>query len=102
MLEFHGIPVLEDEATKENIHRVAQLVDLENPLQVEDISINQRLPSREGTIPPIIVKFSRRNERQIYNATRELSTKTAQDLGFPHNNKLHTNGSLTPKLRQLL
>lgn len=39
---------------------------------------------------------------RIYNARRELSTKTAQDLGFPHNNKLYINESLTPKLRELL
>ena len=102
ILEFHGIPVSEDEATNKNVLKVAQLVDPENPLQVDYISISQWLPSREGTIPPIIIKFSQRNERQIYNARRELSTKTTQDLGYPHNNKLHINESLTPKLRQLL
>ena len=39
---------------------------------------------------------------RIYNARRELSTKTAQDLGFSHNNKLYINESFTPKLRELL
>ena len=53
----------------------------------------------EGTIPPIIVKFGRRNTTErIYNARCELSTKFAQDLGFSYNNKLYINESLTPKL----
>ena len=103
MLEFHGILVLEDEATNEIILKVAHLVDPEHLLQDDDISIRHPLPSREGAIPPIIVKFCRRNMRdRIYNARRELSTKTAQDLAFPHNNKLYINESLTPKLRELL
>lgn len=60
-------------------------------------------PSREGTIPPIIVKFCRRNTRdRICNARRELSTRNVQDLGFLHDNKLYIDESLTPKLRVLL
>lgn len=103
MLDFHGIPVLEDEATHEIVLKVPQLVNPEHPLQDDDISISHRLLSREGTIPPIIVKFCRKDMRdRLYNARRKFSTKTAKDLSFLHNNKLYINESLTPKLRELL
>ena len=64
MLDFYGIQVLEDEATNEIVLKVGHLVDPEHLLQDDDISISHRLPSREGTIPPIIVKFCRRNMRE--------------------------------------
>lgn len=54
-------------------------------------------------IPPIIVKFTRRNTRDyIFSRKRQLESKTAADLGFPNENRLFLNESLTQKSRELL
>ena len=76
MLDFHGIPVLEDEATHQIILKVPQFVNPEHPLQDDDISTSHRLLSREGTIPPIIVKFCRIDMRdRLYNASANLAPR---------------------------
>ena len=75
MVKIHGVPSSKGEITNEITMNVAQLVDSEHALQDDDISISHRLrPSREGTIPPIIVKFCRRYTRdRIWNARRSLA-----------------------------
>ncbi|XP_028403937.1 uncharacterized protein LOC114526521 [Dendronephthya gigantea] len=103
MLEIHGIPVTEGENTNDIILNIAKLADHTSALKQDDISISHRLPSRQGQIPAIIVKFVRRDTRdKVYKLRRNLFTKTSADLGFPEESRIYINESLTQKGRDLL
>ena len=100
LLEIHGVPVLEGEDTNGIVKQVTHSA---SELNESDISISHRLPVNEGSIPPIIVKFTRRDKRdRIYSLKRNLSTKSALDLGFRQESRLFINESLTQKCRELL
>jgi hypothetical protein len=75
MLEIHGVPITEGENTNLIVQKVVELADPLMTLEQGEISISHRLPSRQGQIPPIIVKFVRRDK--IYKMRRGLSPKTA-------------------------
>ena len=61
------------------------------------------MPAPEGKIPPIIVKFTRRNTRDhISSLKRQLQGKSTLDLGFPTENRIYLNESLTQRTRELL
>ena len=69
----------------------------------QKISTSHRLPAAEGYIPPIIVKFTRRDRRnRIYSQKRNLSSKKGSDLGFQQQSRIYLNESLTQKGRMLL
>ena len=103
LLEIHGVPVLEGEDTNGIVKQVTQLLNSDLELNESDISISHRLPANEGSIPSIIVKFTRRDKRdRIYSLKRNLSTKSALDLGFRQESRLFINESLTQKCRELL
>ncbi|XP_028406783.1 uncharacterized protein LOC114529226 [Dendronephthya gigantea] len=102
MLEIHGIPVTEGENTNNIILNIAKLADHTSTLK-QDISISHHLPSRQGQIPAIIVKFGQRDTRdKVYKMRRNLFTKTSADLGFPEESRIYINESLTQKGRDLL
>ena len=83
MLEIHGIPVTTGENTNNIVKKVASLIEPDFELADQEISISHRLPAAEGYIPPIIVKFTRRDTRnKIYSQKRNLSSKRASDLGY--------------------
>jgi hypothetical protein len=72
-------------------------------LNLNEISTSHRLSSRQGQIPPIIIKFVRRDMRdKVYNMMRNLSTKNTADLGFDEEYRIYMNESLTQKSRELL
>lgn len=103
MLEIHGVPVTEDENTNVIIHNVVKLVDHSMAFEQNEISISHRLPSRRGQIPPIIVKFVRREVRdKIYKSRRSLISKTSADLCYHEQSRIFINESLTYQARQLL
>ena len=103
MLEIQGIPVTEDENTNTIIHNVVKLVDNSMAFEQNEICISHRLPSRRGLIPPIIVKFVRRDVRdKIYKSRRSLISKTSADLGYHEQSRIFINESLTYQARQLL
>ena len=102
MLELHGIPVTWDENPNEIVNGV-NLLDRGYQFHDQDISISHRLPVPEGKIPPIIAKFIRRNTRDhIFNLKRQLQGKSTLDLGFPTENRIYLNESLTQRTRELL
>ena len=77
--------------------------EAEVTFEQSEISISHRLPSRQGQIPPIIVKFVRRDMRdKIYKMRRGLSSKTALHLGYHLESRLFINESLTQQSRALL
>lgn len=103
LVEIHGVPVTENEDTNSIVKQIVHLLDSTMNLEEHDISISHRLPASAGYIPPIIVKFVRRDVRnKIFNLKRNLSSKSACDLGFHQESKLYINESLTQKSRALL
>ena len=102
MLELHGIPVMQDENPNEIVKSVG-LLNRGYQVQDQDISISHRLPAPESKIPPIIVKLMRRNTRDhIFSLKRQLRGKSTLDLGFPTENRIYLNKSLTQRTRDLL
>lgn len=98
-LEFHGIPVTNEENTDEIIQRVAELLKVD--LLESDISTSHRLPTTKGQ-PIIIAKFTRRTTRDnLYSARSNLRKFSSTSLGYTHNNKLFINESLTALSKQL-
>ena len=103
MLEIHGIPVTSGENTNSLVKKVVNLIEPDLELADQDISTSHRLPAAEGYIPPIIVKFTRRDTRnRIYSQKRNLSSKKASDIGFQQQSRIYLNESLTQKGRMLL
>ena len=104
MLEIHGIPVTSGENTNSLVKKVVNLIEPDlSELADQDISTSHRLPAAEGYIPPIIVKFTRRDTRnRIYSQKRNLSSKKASDIGFQQQSIIYLNESLTQKGRMLL
>ena len=101
ILELHGIPVKRDENTNEIVESVVNLLDHGYQFHDQDISISHRLPAPECKIPPIIVKFTRRNTRDhIFSLKRQLQGKSTLDLGFP--NRIYLNESPTQGIREVL
>ena len=100
LLEIHGVPVLEGKDTNGIVKQVTQLLNSDLELNKSD---SHRLPANAGSIPPIIVKFTRRDKQdRIYSLKRNLSTKSALELGFRQESRLFINESLTQKCRELL
>ena len=103
VLELHGIPVTWDENPNEIVNGVVHLLDRGYQFHDQDISISHRLPAPEGKISPIIAKFIRRNTHDhIFNLKRQLQGKSTLDLGFPTENRIYLNESLTQRTRELL
>ena len=68
VLEIHAVPITEVENTN-------LIADPLMTFEQSEISISHRLPSRQGQIPPIIVKFVRRDMRdKIYKMRRGFKT----------------------------
>ena len=90
MLELNGILVTRDENPNEIFKSVVNLLNRGYQVQDQDISISHRFPAPEGKIPPIIVKFTRRNTRDhIFSLKRQLQGKSTLDLGFPTENRIY-------------
>ena len=121
--EITGLPVLPGENTNELVKKVGSLMDLE--LTDEDISVSHRLPKNEASYssrlsdgisssgrridpahqyPKIIVKFVRRDTKELfYRSRKKLAGKTTKDinLGRISNNNIYISESLTAKNRSL-
>ena len=99
MLEWQDIPVTRDENPNEIVKSVG-LLNRHYQVQDQDISIRHRLPAPESKIPPIIVKLMRRNARDhIFSLKRQLRGKLTLELGFPTENHIYLNKSLTQRTR---
>ena len=104
MLELHGVLVKQDENTNEIVKSVVSLLDRGYQFHEQDISISHRLPAPEGKIPPIIVNFTRcKTCDRIFSLKRQLQGQSTLDLGFPTENRIYLNESLTQRtIRELL
>ena len=73
MLEFRGVHESSDENTTSIVLQVVELIAPELHLCQSDISTSHRLPAVSGRIKPIIVKFVRRDIRNIwYSVKKEI------------------------------
>ena len=63
-VRISGIPESEDENTNDIVKQLA--ADIGVTLTPNDISVSHRLPGRQGTAKPIIVKFVRRNMKTAF------------------------------------
>ena len=100
-LEFHGIPQNSTENTDELIMRVTNLIDVQ--INLNDISISHRLPSRRRSTPPIIAKFTNRRTKDLsYQNEGKLRSRSLSDIGYTNTqNKLYINESLTPRAKEI-
>ena len=79
MLEIRGIPVTSGENTNSLVKKVVNLIEPDLELADQEISTSHRLPAAEGYIPPIIIKFTRRDTRnRIYSQKRNLSSRESK------------------------
>ena len=82
-IEIRGIPTSEDEDTDEIVKNVGSLIDAN--VNDEDISISHRLKTNNSNKrdSPIIVKFIRRKDKELfYNSRKKLRGKSTRDIGF--------------------
>ena len=104
LLEIQGVPVVQGEDTNAIVVKIVELIDPNMSFNANDISTSHRLPTTGNMIPPIIVKFTRRDVRdKIYQSKRRLYLKKASDMGMGYSQdaKLYINESLTRKMRIL-
>ena len=103
ILELHGIPVTWDENPNEIVNGFINLLNRGYQFHDQDISISHRLPAPDRKIPSIIVRFTCRNTRDhIFSLKRQLQGKSTPDLGFPTENRIYLNESVTQRTRELL
>ena len=82
-LEISGIPLSEDYSTNDIVIAVGKAINVS--VKEEDISTSHPLPSYNSGAPPkIIVKFTRRDVRNVYYASRRKLINNSLQLGiFP-------------------
>ena len=105
-LEISGIPALsEDFSTNDIVIAVGKVINVS--VKEDDISASHPLPSCNSDAPPkIIVKFTRRDVRNVFYANRRKLVKTRTnalpDLGVTDQKNIHISESLTPFKKKLL
>ena len=94
-LEFHGVPVQQNENTNKIVQNLLKRINLE--ITENEISTSHRLHStKENIPPPIIVRFSKRDIRnKIYANKRKFNA--VSNFEIPIMNNLYINKNLTKK-----
>ena len=104
-MEVRGIPYRKDESTNKIVQDVAKLMNVD--IDDKDISISHRLPvsprfKGARAIPPIIVKFVRRDDKErFYKARKLLKAHTSSSLGYTEGNFIFINECLSEKNREI-
>ena len=105
-VETRGVPQKPDESTNTIVKEVGKAVGVE--IADIDISVSHRLPpsksykTRKPGLPPIIVKFVRRDTKDaFYQARMKLKDMTSKALGFSDENRMFISESLSPANREL-
>ena len=96
-LEISEIPLSEDYSTND----IVTVIAVGKAINVSDISTSHPLPSYNSDAPPkIIVKFTRRDVRNVYYASRrkliKIKTNELPDLGVTERVNIYISESLTP------
>lgn len=87
-LEFHGIPLTANENPLEKVNELAPLLDLPS-LTPSDISAIHRLPARPQKIPGIIVRYNRKDVRDMWFEKRKALRGKAADAFILENMTRH-------------
>ncbi|KAH9367553.1 hypothetical protein HPB48_001645 [Haemaphysalis longicornis] len=90
-IEVHGVPIKDEENLMDVLTEIAGKLQLSTPT-VETVSTAHRLKAKEGKIPPIIVRFRKRDDRDKWCAKRT----TLREEG------IFINENLTQYTKQLL
>ena len=103
-LEISGIPLSEDYSTNDIVIAVGKAINV--PVKQEDVSTSHLLPSYNSDAPPkIIVKFTRRDVRNVFYANRrqifKIRTNALPDLGVTDQENIYISESLTPFKKKL-
>ena len=103
-LEISGIPLSEDYSTNDIVIAVGKAINV--PVKEEDISTSHPLPSyNSDASPKIIVKFTRRDVRNVFYANRrkliKIRTNALPDLDVTAQENIYISQSLTPFKRKL-
>ena len=98
-LEISGIPFSEDYSINDIVITFGKAINVS--VNEEDISTSHPLPSYNSDAPPkIIVKFTRRDVRNVYYASRrkliKIKTNELPDLGVTERVNIYISESLTP------
>ena len=102
--EIRGIPLPEEPSEEDTNDIVIQLSEkISVPMETNDISISNRIPSAKHSMEPaIIVKFVGHKVREnSYLARKRLKSVSTADLGFSEAKKIYINESLTQKNKEL-
>ena len=110
-VEIRGIPLPTNQSIKENtdniVIKVANLIGVK--IKNEDISVSHRLQTsksykgRNKEMPPIIVKFTRRNIKEsLYKARTLLKGFSTKDLGYVGEDNIFITESLTSKNKEFI
>lgn len=103
-VEIRGVPVTEDEVTDEIVKNIGELIDIN--VDNEDISISHRLKASSSSKrdPPIIVKFIRRKDKELfYSSRKKLRGKSTRDIGYTRckEQPIYITESLTTQNRKI-
>ncbi|KAH9367301.1 hypothetical protein HPB48_011924 [Haemaphysalis longicornis] len=90
-IEVHGVPLKDEENLMDVLTEIAGKLQLSTPT-VETVSTAHRLKAKEGKIPPIIMRFRKRDDRDKWCTKRT----TLREEG------IFINGNLTQYAKQLL
>ena len=90
-----------EESTNDIAKKVGNLIGVK--IEDRDISISHRIPNTKSRVSKfkklgpaaIIVKFMRRDKKDEFYRARTKLKKVTRDLGFPSNNHIFINESLT-------
>ena len=98
-LEISGVPLSEDYTTNDIVIAVGKAINVS--VKEEDISTSHPLPSYNSDAPPkIIVKFTRRDVRNVYYGSRrnliKIKANELPDLGVTDRVNVYISESLTP------
>lgn len=83
-VEVHGIPVTDNENLITKLNEVAKLVSL-SELSATDVEAVHRLPSRQGKVPGIIVRFSQLSLRDRWIEKRKVLRNMRSDISICEN-----------------
>ena len=103
-LEISGIPLSEDYSTNDIVIAVGKAINVS--VKEEDISTSHPLPSyNSDALTKIIVKFTRRDVRNVFYANRrklfKIRTNALPDLGVTDQESIYISKSLTPFKKKL-
>lgn len=92
-----GIPLSENYSTNDIVIAVGKAINVS--IKEEDISTSHPLPSYNSDAPPkSIVKFTRRDVRNVYYANRrklfKIKTNALRDLGVTEQENISTSPNL--------